>query len=149
MTQPSSAFSRLLVSAVIVAILSVQAVAGFVDTGRWGYPILAYPMYKTARYDGDRLDHHLRVFAVKQDASRVEVKPEDLNMSFWLYWYNVVQPVRHSNFEVLKPVIDRYCQESEGEVIKLQAEDLGIAIGRDGPVEGLPPEVQFETDVSC
>ena len=60
-----------------------------------------------------------------------------------------MQPVRHSNFEVLKPVIDRYCQESGGEVIKLQAEDLGIAIGRDGPVKGLPPEVQFETDVSC
>jgi hypothetical protein len=145
----ASHVGHLLVSAVIVAILSVQAVAGFVDTGRWGWPLLAYPMYKTAHYEGDRLDVDLAGYAVLADSTRVAMNRSDLNMDFWLYWYNVVQPIRHARLDLLQPVLQRYCEESDNQVVKLQVEDRGIAIGRDGPVEGLPPEVIFEMDVTC
>lgn len=140
---------HLLVSAIIVAVLAVQAVAGFVDTGRWGWPLLAYPMYKTAHYEGDRLDVELTGYAVLADSTRVAMNRSDLNMDFWLYWYNVVQPIRHARLDLLAPVLQRYCEESDNQVIKLQVEDQGIAIGRDGPVEGLPPQVKFEVDVTC
>ena len=39
--------------------------------------------------------------------------------------------------------------ELDNEVSELQVEDKGVAIGRDGPVEGLPPQVMLETEVSC
>jgi hypothetical protein len=81
----SSHVGRLLVSAIIVAILSIQAVAGFVDTGRWGWPLLAYPMYKWAHYEGDRLDVELTGHAVLEDSTRIPMSRSDLNMDFWLY----------------------------------------------------------------
>ncbi len=145
----SSNVGRLLVSAIIVTILSVQAVAGFVDTGRWGWPLIAYPMYKTAHYEGDRLDVELNGYAVLADSTRVAMHPSDLNMDFWLYWYNVVQPIRHARLDLLEPVLRRYCEESGNQVVKLQLEDRGVAIGRDGPIEGLPPQVIYEMDVTC
>jgi hypothetical protein len=145
----SSHVGRLLVSAIIVVILSVQAVAGFVDTGRWGWPLLAYPMYKKAHYEGDRLDVELTGYAVLPDATRVAIDRSDLNMDFWLYWYNVVTPIMHARADLLQPVLRRYCEESDNQVVKLQLEDGGIAIGRDGPVTGLPVEVVAEMDVTC
>jgi hypothetical protein len=45
--------------------------------------------------------------------------------------------------------MQRYCQEFSNQVTKLQVEDKGVAIGRDGPVEGLPPQVMSEIEVSC
>jgi hypothetical protein len=149
MTLSRDAIGRYVVSAIVVGILSIQAVAGFVETGRWGWPLLAYPMYKTAHYEGDRLDDDLAVYAVMADSSRVEVKRSDLNMVFFVFWYNVVQPIRYGQLDLLEPVVQRYCKQFDNQVIKLQAEDLGIAIGRDGPIEGLPPEIHFETEVSC
>ena len=145
----SSHVGCLLVSAIIVVILSVQAVAGFVDTGRWGWPLLAYPMYKKAHYEGDRLDVELTGYAVLPDATRVAIDRSDLNMDFWLYWYNVVTPIMHARADLLQPVLRRYCAESDNQVVKLQLEDGGIAIGRDGPVTGLPVEVVAEMDVTC
>lgn len=149
MTRSRHAIGRFLVSALVVGILSIQAVAGFVETGRWGWPLLAYPMYKWPHYEGERLNHDLVTYAVLTDSSRVEVKRDDLGMDFWIYWYNVVQPIRHARLDLLKPVLQRYCGKFDGRVTKLQAEDLGIAIGRDGPVEGLPRQIRYELDVSC
>jgi hypothetical protein len=143
------ALTRLFISVVIVGILSIQAVAGFVDTGRWGWPLLAYPMYKTAHYEGERLDVELTAYAVLADSTRVPIHRSDLNMGFWLYWYNVVTPIQNARLDLLQPVLQRYCEKNGNQVTKLQLEDRGVAIGRDGPIEGLPPEIVAEMDVTC
>lgn len=148
-TSSSNALVRLAISVVIVGILSTQTVAGFVDTGRWGWPLLAYPMYKTAHYEGERLHDDLSAYAILADSTRVPITRSDLNMDFWLYWYNVVTPLQHARLDLLQPVLQRYCQQSDNQVIKLHLEDRGAAIGRDGPIEGLPPEVVAEIDVTC
>jgi hypothetical protein len=145
----SSKVGRLLVSMIIVAILSVQAVAGFVDTGRWGWPLLAYPMYKWAHYEGERLRYDLTTYAVLADSTRVALDRSELNMDFWLYWYNVVTPIVHARLDLLEPVLRPYCDEFDNQVVKLQLEDRGVAIGRDGPIDGLPVEVVAEMDVTC
>jgi hypothetical protein len=148
-TSSNSALARLFVSLVIVGILSIQAVAGFVDTGRWGWPLLAYPMYKTAHDEGERLDVDLTAYAVLAASTRVAINRSDLNLSFWLYWYNVVTPIQHARLDLLRPVLRRYCEQSDNQVVKLHLEDQGAAIGRDGPIEGLPPEIVAEMDVTC
>lgn len=145
----SNQVGRLLVSAAIVVILSTQAVAGFVDTGRWGWPLLAYPMYKTAHYEGERLHDDLTGYAVLADSTRVAMTRTDLNMDFWLYWYNVVMPITHARLDLLEPVLRRYCEQSDNQVVRLELEDRGVAIGRDGLIEGLPVEVVAEMDVTC
>jgi hypothetical protein len=148
-TSSNNALARLLISVVIVGILSIQAVTGLYDTGRWGWPLLAYPMYKTAHYEGERLHDDLTAYAILADSTRVEVNRSDLGMDFWLYWYNVVQPIVHARADLLEPVLQRYCEESGNQVVRLHLEDRGVAIGRDGPIEGLPPEVAYEMNVSC
>jgi hypothetical protein len=149
MITSNNALARFFVSVVIAGILSIQAVAGFVDTGRWGWPFLAYPMYKNAHYEGERIDIYLTAYAVLADSTRVAINPSDLNLSFWLYWYNVVTPIQHARLDLLEPVLKRYCEETGNQVTKLHLEDRGVAIGRDGPIEGLPPEVVAEIDVTC
>jgi hypothetical protein len=70
-------------------------------------------------------------------------------MDFWLYWYNVVHPIRHGRLDLLQPVLRRYCAQTRNQVTRLVVEDRGMAIGRDGPVEGLPPQIIYETKVAC
>jgi hypothetical protein len=149
MTQSGDALARLLVSAIIVVILATQAVAGLVNTGRWGWPMIAYPMYSEAHYEGDRLNHDLVGYAVLADSSRVEIRKSDLNMDFWLYWYNVVHPIRNGRLDLLQPVLRRYCAQSGNQVTRLVVKDLGMAIGRDGPVHGLPPQIIYQIAVAC
>jgi hypothetical protein len=64
---------RAVLSIVIAAILGSQLVVGMVDTGRWGWPIMAYPMYKSAHFEGERLSHEFDLFAVFQDGTRVKI----------------------------------------------------------------------------
>jgi hypothetical protein len=80
------------ISALIGIILGTQLVAGFINTGRWGWPIIAYPMYSIARYDGDRLNN-FKVYAVVRDGTKIEVDPGELGMGYWHFHYNVVTPV--------------------------------------------------------
>jgi hypothetical protein len=143
------ASTKVLISAVIVVILGTQAVVGFLDTGKWGWPILAYPMYKKVFFEGDRLNHDVNVYALLSDGTRTEIKRDDLGMSFWIFWYNVVGPIGQGRGELLAPLVQQYCRESDNQLIKFQVEDKGVAISRDGPVEGLPPQLVSEMGVSC
>jgi hypothetical protein len=77
---------RGLVSAIIVVILGTQFVAGLVDTGKWGWPILAYPMYKWSHYENERILHDADVYAQLDDGSRIAITPEALGMSFWIFF---------------------------------------------------------------
>jgi hypothetical protein len=106
-------------------------------------------MYERAHYEGERLHDDLTAYAVLADAKRVAINRSDLNMDFWLYWYNVVTPIQHARLDLLRPVLQRYCQQSDNQVVKLHLEDRGTAIGRDGPIEGLPPEIVAEMDATC
>ena len=149
MTRSRDALGKALISAIIVVILATQAVVGVVDTGKWGWPMLAYPMYKKAYFEGDRLNHDVSVYAVRSDGTRTEIKRSDLKMGFWIFWYNVVSPIALARADLLGPILQRYCGELENDVTMLRVEDKGVAIGRDGPIEGLAPQVMSEFKVSC
>jgi hypothetical protein len=150
MTSFWHAFGKLLISAIVVVILSTQLIAGFGITGRWGWPLLNYPMYNTARFEGDRLNHEYEVYAVLSDTTRTKVVPADVGMDhFHIFRANVVMSIRDKRLHLLAPVLRHYCEKHDDRVTKLQVEDVGVAIGRDGPVEGLPTQVFWETAVSC
>ena len=136
------------ISAVIVAILGSQLVAGFVDTGRWGWPIIAYPMYKTAHFDGERLDDY-EVAAVLADGSRLRVDPEELGMSFWTFRQNVAMKIERGRLEALAPTIERYCERSQRSLKRLELVDTGTAISASGLIQGLEPKVAAAIDVVC
>jgi hypothetical protein len=76
--------------AIIVVILATQAGVGFVNTGVRAWPLVAYPMYKTAHFEGERLDHALNVYVILPNAEKAPITPSDLNMGFWLFLDHVV-----------------------------------------------------------
>jgi hypothetical protein len=149
MTYSWEALTKILISAVIIVILATQAVAGFIDPGKWGWPMIAYPMYKKAHFEGERLNHDVNVYAQLSDGTRTEINRNDLGMDFWIFHYNVVGPIGQGRSEPLAPLVQRYCRESDNQLIKFQVEDKGVAIGRDGPIEGLPPQLVSEIAVAC
>ena len=144
-------FAEPAITAIIVIVLGTQAIAGLVDTGRWGWPILAYPMYEEAHYDGERILYDARTHIVLADGTRVELTRDELGMSFWIYWQNVVQPIYNGGdlLKPLAPLIAQVCRRFDGRVARLEIEDMGVAIRRDGPVFGLPPVILGSTDVEC
>jgi hypothetical protein len=149
MTAVQQRAGRGLVSAIIIVILGTQFVAGLVDTNKWGWPILAYPMYKWPHYENERILHDADVYAQLDDGSRIAITPEALGMSFWIFFYNVFLALRDADRSKLGPVIVRYCAQAGGRVRELLALDKGIAVTREGPRYGLPPTVVYAMSVQC
>lgn len=146
-------FWRMFVSTVVLIVLPTQLIASLIDTGRWGWPFITYPMYANAHYEGERLKYDVRAFAVLEDSSRIEIKREQLNMrqrwQFYLFQKHVWFPIRDGDKELLEPLIRKYCDLSNGKLVRLELEDLGIAVTKEGPVSGLKPNVFSPLNVSC
>jgi hypothetical protein len=84
------------VSAVIVVILGTQFGLLFIETRQYAWPMVTYPMYSTARYDGDRFDD-FKVYAALKDGTKVEVDPGELGMRYWIFQKNVLNPLLVTN----------------------------------------------------
>jgi hypothetical protein len=138
-----------LVTVIIITILGLQVFAGFRDPAQWGWPFVAYPMYRGAHYEGERLRHDFTVYARLADGTKARVTPEDLGMHFWLFRANVVDSLYRQRLDLLQPVADLICGRTGQPVLGLELEDLGMAVSREGLVEGLPPEVVTTANLSC
>ncbi len=149
MTNFSGKIGVPLISAFILIVLVLQAFAGFVETGRWGWPFVAYPMYEAAHYDGDRILYDFTLYAKTADGDRIEVTRDDLGMSFWHFEKNVANAMRHGDLEKPQIIAKEYCKRHNRRIIGLILEDKGIAISRSGMVKDLLPEVQASVDVEC
>jgi hypothetical protein len=150
----------LMISLVVVVVLGLQVFAGFRNPGPWGWPFVAYPMYAEARHEGDRVIYDLAVFVVDPGGGQSRVTPEDLGMQWWWFRQNVVGQLLLVESDLLpddaaivkgrlQSVVDDYCQRSGREVAGLRMEDLGIAVGREGMVTGLPPEELAAVELTC
>jgi hypothetical protein len=79
----------------------------------------------------------------------VRVDPEELGMRFWIFRMNVITPIEKGSVEKLAPLIARYCEQSQGRLVRLEVVDQGVALSRNGPVFGLEPQLYAAADVSC
>ena len=132
----------------IVFVLAVQFVIGLTPNHRL-WPFIPYPMYHPVRVDGQRLHHLFNVYGVFEDSSKVALKADDLDMTYWLFRKNIQRGIKNGDARKTQPAVDWLCAQSGGALVSLQIEDLGIAISRDGPVYGLEPNVVASFDVSC
>lgn len=79
-----------LASAVIVVVIGLQFLASFqitpgpVEGSPFLWPFLDFPMYSTPRESGDTIPR-LELHGVLADSSEVEIRPSDLEMSFWVF----------------------------------------------------------------
>ena len=141
--------SYLAISLMIVAILTAQAAAGFIGTGRFGWPIIPYYMYIFPHHDGDRITEDVTVQVVLDDQSTQAIDESDFNDQYAVFWNRVVSPVVHDVPENLADATEFYCKRHQGRVVAFKVIDPGIAVGRDGPVYGLEPKVIGKVDVTC
>lgn len=137
------------ISFVIVVTLSLQLYAGFRDPDQWGWPFVAYPMYRGAHYENERLHHDFTAYVVLADGSRAQISPGDLGMDWWRFRENVVGAMFAEDTEALQTTVDQYCQQHEARVIGLELEDMGVVVTRNGMKDGLPPEVVASVDIAC
>lgn len=140
---------RVVATTAILVILALQIFAGFYDTGRWGWPFLAYRMYEHVHEDGSRLQLEVSTYAVMKDGNEVRLEPEDLDMRFWAFRTLVVQPVRNDDIEKLNSLILHLCREFNGQIVGIRIEDEGLAVGRNGLIDNLPPEEIASQNISC
>ena len=137
------------VSGFIVVILGLQAYATTFTAYLKSWPLISYPMYSSAHYDGERLDHAYDTYAVLDNLDEVKIAPDDVHMMFWAFHNKIFLTLRKQKVEELAPVINDLCEKYDDRVIALTVRDLGIAISRDGPVEGLPPAEFGRVNVTC
>jgi len=143
-----SKYGMAFVSLVILVILGMQLAVGFTKK-RSAWPFIPYGMYKSVRVDGQRLDHAVHIYGVFADGSRVSISRDDVVLSDWVYRNNIELAIRVGKVSTLRPAAEWLCQQSQSPLVSLAYEDLGVAISKDGPVYGLPPELQASIDVSC
>lgn len=137
------------VSSFILIVLGLQTYASLTNTGSRGWPFIAYPMYRNAHHDGERIHHDFTLYAVLPGGERIEVQRDDLGLNFWLFYKHVFLPMRDGKREVLQPIANEYCRKHGRRIVGLVIEDKGVALSRDGMIEGLPPEVVASADVTC
>ena len=138
-----------IVLAIIVAILGTQLVVGFTYRGKRTWPFVAYPMYRTPHYEGERLDHDWRTFVVFEDGRRSELDRAELGIDFWLYYKNIVNAVARGDGAALGAGAAHYCPQQQAGSLTLEVEDLGVGLGRGGPVFGLEPETLGSVRIPC
>ena len=136
------------ISVFIAVILVTQFIVGIVNTGRWAWPMVAYPMYKTAHYDGERFDEY-DLYAVLRDNSRIRIDPAELGMGYWIFRQNVLDGLLLDRVEPLSPIIARYCDQSRGATMRLEVSDRGLAISSHGLVANLEPQMLKVVHIRC
>jgi hypothetical protein len=136
-----------LVSCVIVAILGLQTFASFVNPGRWGWPFLAYPMYKTAHYEGERILYDVEVYVVREDSSESLMSADGI--PFWIFKHKMVDGVMNGKRDSVQPLVTAYCERTGEQVVAVRVQDMGIGLSRDGLVHGLEPETLATMTIGC
>lgn len=156
MTNPdsSSSSARRLATVVICAVLLIQAgaVVGRVDSD--GFPFVDYPMYSSARYEGDRMDD-FTVYATLSDGRRERVTREDIYLDDFQYlkWAGAIRRhprppyqsgsgishrikaalgLRRPDIDLVRALVERYEQRKGVQVVRLEVESGMVTVTRTG-----------------
>jgi hypothetical protein len=136
------------ISGLIVTILGLQAYIGLTYHGSSRWPFTSYPMYATARQEGDRIGNYT-LTAVLEDGRAVPLPDSELGIPFWILRKNVIMPILKEAFdnpESLHPICAALPDPEAA--VRLDVYDIGITVERDGPRHGAPKRLG-STDLTC
>ncbi len=127
--------ARIAVSVIVSTILAAQFLIGFSYRGGQTFPVVAYPMYMQAHYEGERLNDYI-VHVSADGAKGKALGPEAMEISPWLYQRTLTAPIIDGNPSSLAADIARKaCASDNARAIVISVYDSGYTIRRDGPVE--------------
>jgi hypothetical protein len=137
------------ISGFIAVVLGCQFIVGFTYHGGHGFPILSYPMFSKAHYEGERLND-LLVYASVDGGPETVFDPEALELSYPLYQKTVALPLtRGERRDLVLGLVARLCAGQPGAtVVKMTVADSGYYIAREGPVD-VGRQVQGALDFAC
>ena len=123
-----------LVSAFICVMLLGQLLIGFTYHGGQSFPLLAYPMFSRAHFDGERLNNYL-VYASADGGPEQPFDHERMELGDTLYQKLVAGAViKGEKRDVIRDLAASVCRSQPAEVVTLNAYDSGYYITRSGPV---------------
>lgn len=133
---------RLAVSAVIFAVLGVQAIAAFgltpgpVERSPFLWPFLDYPMYTQPHYEGDAVPRY-RVVGVTEDGREVEITPESLGTDFWIYRNAFLFSFRfRGERHELESGVQLYELRHGVSLLEVRLENRPLVVTREGTMDG-------------
>ncbi|HRO13039.1 hypothetical protein [Amaricoccus sp.] len=142
LTAPSTAperrsredLAKIAISVIVTTILAAQVLIGFSYRGGQTFPMLAYPMYMRAHYEGERLNDYLG-FVSADGGEEKALGPEALELSPLLYQKTIAAPIINGKPSPLAAKIAQAtCQAGGARGITISIYDSGYTIRRDGPV---------------
>jgi len=140
--------ARIAISVVIATILTAQVLIGFSYRGGQTFPVIAYPMYMQAHYEGERLNDYL-VFVSADGGEEQVLGPETMEISPWLYQRSITAPIIGGKPSPLAATIARTaCETGGARAIRIAVYDSGYTIRRDGPVSD-PRKLLGSTTFDC
>ncbi|HSY04839.1 MAG TPA: hypothetical protein VK803_02765 [Steroidobacteraceae bacterium] len=105
------------------------------------YPILEYPMYAPAHYEGERVTASWLLEGVLADGRTISISTEQLHVDIFEF-VNIVQAGLHGNataLGTLRELIRAHVPAAE-QIRQLRIKNYPIKVTRDGP-QSLPAEV--------
>lgn len=146
MSEQTERFSKgkLLVSLFILAILFLQTFASFGLVAKFFYmdrawPFLDYPMYSQSKNVGDKIDD-FTLLGITADSSLLEIRPEDLNLSYWKYLEGPVAAVLYRSNNALLPYAHLYVALTGRRIIGFALRNAPYVMEQGGFVKG-PAEI--------
>jgi hypothetical protein len=126
--------ARIAVSVVVATILAAQAVISFTYTGGQTFPIVAYPMFKYAHYEGERLNDY-RIYISADGAGGTLLSPKEMEISPWQYQNSItLRLINGEPSPLAASVAAKACAAGDAAAITIGVYDSGYTIRRDGPV---------------
>jgi hypothetical protein len=130
----SSDLAKLAISVIVATILAAQILIGFSYRGGQTFPIVAYPMYMQAHYEGGRLNDYVVHVSVDGGEGKA-VGPEAMEISPWLYQRSITAPIIKGKPSPLAAEMARNaCASADARTIAIAVYDSGYTIRREGPV---------------
>ena len=128
-------WAKITVSVIVATILAAQVLIGFSYRGGQTFPVIAYPMYKIAHYEGERLNDYIAVVSADGGEEK-PVGPEAMEISPWLYQKSITVPIMNgSPSQLAASIAQTACRAGSAQAITIGVYDSGYTITRGGPVQ--------------
>ena len=137
-------FNFAFISFVILSIIILQAAASLGIVSKFFYndrlwPILDYPMYSSAHYQGDSIDQYF-LYGLLEDGSELPIPKEDLGLNFWKFLRGPVYAIIQDDVKLLNKYVKLYEDLHNQRLIGLRLENQPLILTKQG-INPIPAQI--------
>lgn len=99
------------------------------------WPFVDYPMYSIPHYKGEKISRHF-LFGILEDNREVLIQPQDVNLGFWIFEDQFLDPIRRNDQEKIRRAAALYENIKQQNLLGFRMEDRPFVIEREGAIPG-------------